>query len=241
VQLKLYPAIFVFALIEDWSDWKNSIKRFIGLGLVNTTALFIFGAGNILSTFGAQGSMESSHIGRPFNLSISSLVLHILSLDSLPHKRIVLWLQANSLVPELFLAVFFVVCFLIILWQAHKRGSKGFNPYVFMACTIGILIIPSISFDYKLAVLPASVVLLIPAILALDGSGNNLLLNLFMFLFSMAYSSTLYPFMYKPHWLQFNQPALLLILTICTIFSCLRWGEAAKPLSPAPEVNPEGQ
>ena len=35
VQLKLFPAIFVFVLIEDWSDWKNNIKRVVGLGILN--------------------------------------------------------------------------------------------------------------------------------------------------------------------------------------------------------------
>ncbi len=33
VQLKLYPAIFVFTLIEDFTDWKNNIKRIVGLGI----------------------------------------------------------------------------------------------------------------------------------------------------------------------------------------------------------------
>ena len=36
VQLKLFPAIFVFTLIEDFSDWKNNIKRIVGLGVINS-------------------------------------------------------------------------------------------------------------------------------------------------------------------------------------------------------------
>ena len=46
VQLKLYPAIFVFALIEDWSDWKGNIKRIVGLGILNLAALFMFRIGS---------------------------------------------------------------------------------------------------------------------------------------------------------------------------------------------------
>src|ERR1700690_366654 len=43
VQWKLYPAIFVFALIDDWSDLKNYLKRIIGLGILNILMLFILG------------------------------------------------------------------------------------------------------------------------------------------------------------------------------------------------------
>jgi len=237
VQLKLYPAIFVFALIENWWDWKNNIRRFVGLGVVNILALFIFGFGPIMSAAVSMAETPATHVGLPFNLSISSFVFHILSLSFLPHAGFILWLQANNWLPQLFLFVFFVVCFLIILWQAYRKGSKGFNPYVFMACSIGACIIPAISFDYKLAAFPSSIVLLIPALQAFKESGNRFLLILFTLLFSVAYSSTLYPYMYKPEWLQYNLPALFLILTICTILCCAR-AEKSEAASPISESNP---
>jgi hypothetical protein len=232
VQLKLYPAIFVFTLIEDWSDWKNNIRRFVGLGILNITALLMFGFGPLLGTVGSMEGIEASHVGRPFNLSISSFILHLLTLSFLPHKRVILWLQANNWLAQSFLFAFFIACFLIILWQAYKKGKEGFNPCVFMACSIGAFIIPAISFDYKLAIFPATVVLSLPALLSFKENGNRSLLILLTFLFSVAYSSTLYSYMSKPEWLQYNLPALLIILTICTILCRVRSDdiEDASPL-----------
>jgi hypothetical protein len=42
IQLKLYPAIFVFVLIDNWSDWANNVRRIVGLGVFNLLALFVF-------------------------------------------------------------------------------------------------------------------------------------------------------------------------------------------------------
>jgi hypothetical protein len=236
VQIKLYPAIFIFMLIDDWQDWRNTIKRWVGLGILNVLALFILGWIPVLNMVSSQGYVEASHVGRQFNLSISSFTLNLLSLRFLPHKRIILWLQANSWLPQLFLFAFFAVCFLVILRQVYKGRSKGFNPYVFMACTIGAFIIPAISFDYKLAVFPAAVVLSIPAIQSFEGRGNRSLVALLTFLFSAAYSSTLYPYVNKPAWLQYNLPALFLILIICTVACCFRPDENVVPLSDSPEA-----
>ena len=44
VQLKLFPAIFVFTLIDDLSDWKNNIRRIIGLGCIQCPSSFYFRA-----------------------------------------------------------------------------------------------------------------------------------------------------------------------------------------------------
>jgi len=222
VQLKLYPAIFVFALIENWSDWKNNIKRFIGLGVLNMAALFIFGLGPMLETFGQFGRAQATQDGRPDNLSIRSFANYILSLNPLPHQGIFLWLEANDWVFQFLLLVFFVICFVIILWQAYKRSSKGFDPYVFMACLVGAMIIPPISFDYKLSILPASIVLFIPAIESFKEGGNRSLIILLAFVFSLAYSSTLYSYRIKPELIRNDLPALLVLLTICTILSCIR-------------------
>jgi hypothetical protein len=241
IQLKLFPAIFVFSLVENWSDWKNNLKRFVALGLANILALFIFGFGPMLSTLGSMSDIEASHVGRPFNLSVSSFVLNLLSLSFLPHKRVILWLQANSWLPQSLLFAFFLICFGVILWGAYKRGSKGFDPFVFMGCSIGAFIIPSISFDYKLAAFPAAMMLCLPALLALEQRGNSFKMILLTLLLSVLYSSTLYPYAYKPEWLQYNLPALFLILMIFTILACVGLRDRTEPLSDAPQVDSAAQ
>ena len=164
--------------------------------------------------------IKSSTSGRPFNLSISSFSLFFLGADILPRKRIVLWLLANNWVPQFFLFLLVVVCILITLRQAYLKGLRGFNPYVFLACSIGACVIPSISFDYRLSMLPACVAISIPEILSSNKNDRNLLTIFLTFAFAVAYSSMLYSYVNKPEILQNNFPALLIILIVCTIFSC---------------------
>ncbi len=239
VQLKLYPAIFVLALVDRWSEWKRNLIRFAGLGLANIAALFVFGFGPIQSMLGSQSATDASHSAIPYNLSISSFVLYILSLPWLPHKRIIMWVQANNWLPKLILLGFVAICLVVVIWQAWKRGREGFDPYVFMACTIGALLIPSISYDYKLVLLPASVVLLEPAMPSFRPGGNRLWLILTTLLFAVAYSCALYPEFSRPEWLRYLLPALLLVLVITTVWSVVNPGTPAEPLAEGGEAEPD--
>ncbi len=242
VQLKLYPAIFVFTLIENGSDWKNNIKRFVGLGLVNIAALFIFGIGPVRGMVGSMSNVENFFGEHPYNLSVSAFIAgdHSLGVPSTT-SRVIPSSHAAPWLPQLLLFAFFGVCFLIVLWRAYKNNSKGLNPYVLLACTVGALIIPSISFDYKLSILPASIVLLIPVLQSFERGANRLLVIFLTLLFSIAYFSTLYSFANKPEWLQYNLPALFVLLTIGTISSCVREGGIDDTASAGLQTDSNGQ
>ena len=221
VQLKLYPAIFVFTLIDDFTDWKKNIRRIVGLGVFNILALFIFGVNPVLKTIESLNKFSpgaSSH----FNLSLVSFTSFLFSKGVLPQKHIILWLTANKWLPQLLFFALFGFCFLIILFQAYKKNVTGFNPYIFLACFIGACIIPSVSFDYKLSMLPASIIISMPEIPLKEEEKNRPLTILLAFVFSVAYSSMLYSYTDKPKILQNNFPALMLILIICTILSCIK-------------------
>jgi len=221
VQLKLYPAIFVFALIDDLSDWKNNVRRFAALGVFNILALFIFGLNPVISTIDSL-SKNSYHNTSLFNLAITSFVPLMLAKGILPHKRIILWLISTGWIFQLLFFALFVFCFLVICFHSYKRKATGFNPYIFMACIVGACIIPSISFDYKLSMLPAGIAISMPEIL-LSKEGRNRALHTFLvFVFSLIYSSMLFSYIHKPKVLQSNFPALMLILIICTILSCIK-------------------
>jgi len=225
VQLKLFPAIFVFTLIEDFSDWKKNIKRIIGLGVFNILAFFILGPNPVLNTVEALNILSqktSQNYTSRFNLSIPSFSSFFLSRGILPRKRVILWLIANSSLLQLLFFALFGFCFLIILFQAYKKNVTGFNPYIFLACFIGACIIPSISLDYKLSMLPGCIAISIPEILLLKEGKNQPLDILLAFVFSLAYSSMLYSYTYKPKIVGNNFPALMLILIICTILSCIK-------------------
>ncbi len=221
VQIKLYPAIFILVFVSDWSDWKNNIKRITGLGAVNLLALLVLGLKSIMQNISALFGLASSQalpIGAG-NLSIQSFTAFILSPEVLPRKRIVLWLFQNGWLLQLLLFGFFVFCLVMIVWQAYKKNICGFNPYIFLACFIGACVIPSVSFDYKLATLPAAVAVTVPAILSFTAGRNRVFIILLTLIFSIAYSSMLYSYANKPVILQNNLPALFVILAICTILS----------------------
>lgn len=230
VQLKLYPAIFVFNFIEDWSDWRNNLKRIVGLGILNILAIFIFGSNPILATIKSIGGITSSysHVGRSLNHSITSFIVFILKSKILPRKQVILWLLQNPWLLQLFFLIFFGLCFLIIILQIYKNNISGFNPHIFLGCSIGACIIPSISFDYKLSILPACIMMSIPSILAYKEGGNRALNILLAFIFSIAYSSTLYSFITKPIIIQNNFPALLLIFIVCIVSSYIKSNRAVK-------------
>src|SRR5271157_4083182 len=78
VQLKLYPAIFVFTLIDDFTDWKKNIRRIIGLGVFNILLLFIFGVNPVLNSIVAL-IQNSEHISSIFNISITSSIPLLIS------------------------------------------------------------------------------------------------------------------------------------------------------------------
>jgi Glycosyltransferase family 87 len=241
VQLKLYPAIFVFVLIDDWSDWRNNLKRIVGLGLINILALFILGINPILSSIGSISTLKSSHTGRAFNHSITSSTLFLLSSGVLPQKRIIAWLLANSWVPQLFILIIFFICCLIIIWQQYKRGSKGFSAHIFLACSIGALIIPSISFDYKLSFFPACVALSYPNILDLGKNSKRFSIVLLTLIFSISYSSMLYSYTNKPIIAQNDLPALFILLMICTVLSWMRSTNSEDDLSEPPPSDSLGR
>jgi len=241
VQLKLYPAIFVFALIEDWSDWKGNIKRIVGLGILNFAALFIFGVDLIQTAIRTIDKIQANLPGRVYSLSILSFSMRILSIGFLSRMPVFMWLQANSWLLQSFLFAFIVVCFLIILWQAYKKNSKSFNPSVFFACTIGACIIPGLSYDYKLSLLPVAAMLLIPVLEYFEQGEKRFLVIFLTLLFSIAYSSTLYPYTSKPEVLRYNFPALIVLLLICTALSFAKPNKVEESLPHTPQVNSDGQ
>ncbi|HEX7556459.1 MAG TPA: glycosyltransferase family 87 protein, partial [Leptolinea sp.] len=60
IQLKIYPAIFVVFLADDWKDWKRTLTRWIALGLANVSLLFILGAGIMYHYVTAISNVVSS-------------------------------------------------------------------------------------------------------------------------------------------------------------------------------------
>jgi hypothetical protein len=226
IQLKLYPAIFIVMFIKDWKKWKENIKRILGLALLNFGLLFVLGYRIFLdfvaAIIGAQGYQSSS----PYNLSIKGFVRFLVA------KEWNFWgashlaaLQQNAQLIEYLLLALFAVCFFLLIASAYKNNIGGVNPYLLLASTIGALIIPSISNDYKLPLLQVPMLVLLGTLPRCDNYLKQSFSIILIVVTSIAYWSTFYPFMVKPDFLSRNFLPLLVILISITALNALLGGE----------------
>ncbi len=243
VQWKLYPAIFVITLIDDWSDWKNNLKRFFALGVINVLALFVLGINPVRDTLAGIAARDTLHLTEYTNHSISSYSYYILRWVALTYKLGIPWYRANTriaLMIQLFLFFLFLVGFVILIRHALRNFEKGYNPYLILACTVGACVFPSLSYDYKLSLLPPAMALALPAIFSFKQSANRLRTIVLVFFFSLAFSSTLYSFANKPPLLQYNFPALFVIF-LCTILACVTSNNRRTASIDAEPLHPDDQ
>lgn len=220
VQLKVYPLIFIVMFIKDWRDWKNNLRRVAGLGVFNFALLFVLGYSTFIdfvqSTI-SQITTEGAYtwIG---NHSIKAFVFNLTKNGfGLFTENTLEMIRPYSRVFEFLLLGYVAICFLSIVAGSYWRKERGLNPYLLIACTIGAMVIPSVSHDYKLAILAAPMSIAFCNLAIPQGKFRRSLLSVLVFLASLAYSSTLYPFKYRPDFLANSLPFLILILTTMTI------------------------
>lgn len=217
VQLKVYPAIFVINLVDDWRDWKGIARRFIGLGLVNFALLFIFGYDNFLRFLSTLTRMATLNSVDSVNHSIGSFIGIVI--DKAPQ----LAPYTNTLLAVI--VAFTGLCFLLIIYQSYKNNRAEINPFLIMVCTVIAQLIPRVSSDYTLSMLPAAMAFFL---LSLDQVRKNLFVSLSFMLVAAAYGSTLFSNYYKyaakeifPILTPFsnNFPALFILLVLVTVLS----------------------
>ena len=207
VQLKLYPIIFIVMLVRDWRDIKNNLKRFLALIALNFSLLFVLGYqlfSNFMEQIFKRANMQSS---RYEDLSISGFGYF------LSEETQIIATKYAGLIEKIFLFLFLGVIFAII-YHLYKKNQKGFNPYLFLLSTIGALIIPAASFDYKLTILVVPMMLFLYNLPRPTSTKSKMIYTLFIITLSLAYWSTLYPYEFnqvKPIYLSRNSTALLTI------------------------------
>lgn len=223
IQLKVYPVIFVVMFIRDWKDWKGIMKRFLGLGFLNLSLLFILGHQffqnfiRAITTY--QFEYESSRLE---NLSIKGYSYY-LATDSFNLG------SADLLIPpEIFMEsaeIFYLslvgLSFLAVIISAFIKQSRGINPYLLIICTLSALVIPSVSNDYKLSILIAPMTIVLSHQTEISGTSRKIARAFLVILASLAYWSTFYPATVKPDFLDRNFPALIMILFSVTLLNFL--------------------
>lgn len=222
VQLKVFPAIFILMLIKDWRDWKGNIKRFVGLGLFNVALLFILGPRVFFDfTRAISQQVVTPSWNWNGNHSIQAFVFNLMKdgYRLVPPEALASLQPYSSVLTTTFLAIF-ALCLLLLLVLSYRHNENGLNPYLFLVCTLGALIIPT-SNDYTLSFLTAPVALLFAAI-AVEKFKARYLASLLILIAAFSFGSTLFPFKYKPYFLNNNFPALFLLLLSIMVLYLLR-------------------
>ncbi len=207
VQLKVFPAIFVFLFVDDWRDWKSNLKRFAALGLANFLLLFLLGFSYfqlfVTRMLGSMGNLEVR-----YNHSITVYIHNLAGTNE--------WIGANAGLLKSALFVYFLLCFAAALFLAWKRNTRGLSPSLLMVSLIGGLILPTISHDYNLPLLALPFLLWTSSLRLPEQPWMKSLAILLLLAASFAYAVTLFPSNARPAALENSLPALMVILTAVT-------------------------
>jgi hypothetical protein len=217
IQLKVYPAIFLFLFIDDWAQWKKTIKEFIILGLVNGLCLLILGWDifvdfvlSITTKISDPQVWVGNHSARSF---VTYFIEEILERDS--YQRFWGIAQYQELMIWVLMGII-ILLLIATLIHLFLSKSKGFDSGLFLILTTCALIIPSVSHDYTLPLLSVAIIFFIGEELKQDADNISGIRKLLLSIAVFFYASTLFSYTNKPICLQNNFPAIFIILLITT-------------------------
>ena len=238
VHLKIVPIFFLPMFIKDWRDWKGNLKRMAGLGLLNLALLFVLGYRSLVNFLEALlFRVETPTFLWNGNHSLANFVFNFVQDGyGLFSEATVLFLQQNANLFEWSLLIIILLCLFSIIFFMYKNGRGGFNPYLLLVCTLCALIIP-VSVDYTLPMLVAPLAIFLGSAPGLIGSPVRKFMSILLVLtISLAYASLLYPFKYKPYFLNNSFPALFLILVAVTLYYFLQGKNSKEFISATPAI-----
>ncbi len=226
VQLKIYPAIFIVMLVDDWRDWKTVVRRFAGIGIFNFLLLFIMGGKMFLEFINSVATQiatpgwgwNGNHSIKAFAGLFTNDGLGMISLNALGK------LQGNPGPISTLLLLLFLAAFIFAIVMFHLKREPGIDMYLLLTCMIGALIIP-VSNDYTLSILTAPMALFLGNLPEIKNSRYKFASILLILGIAVSYSSLLIPFKYKPYFLSNAFPPLFLILIFTTVLNLLRYGD----------------
>ena len=220
IQLKVYPAIFIVMFVRDWRDWKGNLTRLLGLAAFNGALLFILGYQVFFDFVGAIARQMrdpyiwvGNHSIKAFAVLSTDMGLEKFHLDSW------LWLRQYTSLVQVVLSTFVAACLLLILLRAYRRRSGGLDPVLLVGCTIGALVIPAVSHDYKLPLLTTPMIIALCSLAQVTDSPARLPTSVLAFVASLAYSSTLFSYTNRPFPLLNPFPLLMVMLASFTILA----------------------
>ena len=224
VHLKIVPIFFIPMFIRDWHDWKKNIRRMVGLSLFNVMLLFSLGYKNLMAFIDALMSrVEAPTFLWNGNHSLANFVFNfVIDGYGLLSENTLNFLQKNAAWFERLLLLIVALCVLSIIVHLYRNKKVGFNPYLLLVCTLSALIVP-VSVDYTLPMLVAPLAIFLVSERNLRwGTWNRLASIVLILAIAISYASLLYPFKYKPLFLNNSFPALFVILVAVALYYFLQ-------------------
>ncbi len=201
--IKIYPGIFVMLFFLRWQDWKENLKTAIILGLLNVAASLVLGY-KILEQFIQSLLNESSNPlwilpdKQPINHSVSAFLDKLAkNNDNEVPQEFADWLISSISWLQFVLLAIILLCAIIILWRTFQHKPNLLHADVFMLFIILGHLLPSVSIDYKLALLAPGLALLFTNHTLPDTKGQKLVFIGLTILMSSAYTLTLVPYIYR--------------------------------------------
>jgi hypothetical protein len=231
VNIKIYPGIFLLCFTSDWHDWKHNLRRWGLLLLANFAGLFILGWKVFLDFLQALADqMSQPSYWWSGNHSIDSFVRVVVDSLKVGSPAVYEMLQANIRWFSVGLILLYLLCLGGVLLIAYRQRLSAANPYLILALTLGTMLIPSTSHDYKLSILIAPMVLLLNSLeLRRSGrTGLDLAIILLLIILSTAYSATLFLHTDLPILLTSNLPPLMIIAGASALLLWVRSAQSCR-------------
>jgi hypothetical protein len=213
VQLKVFPAIFVFLFVDDWRDWMTNLKRLAALGVANFLLLFLLGYSYfqlfVTRMLGSMGNLEVR-----YNHSITVFIYNLTQTND--------WVAAHADALRIGLSLYFLLCFAVTLFLAWKRNERCVDATLLMVSLIGGLVLPTISHDYNLPLLALPFILWTSSLHLPEKPWTRLLAIALLLSASFAFAVTLFPSNARPVMLENSLPALMAILTAVTMMGFMQ-------------------
>jgi hypothetical protein len=217
VQLKIYPAILILMLVDNWSDWKGNARRFILFGAACFAGLFMLGT----QVFREWQSVFQRHLNDMSfawvgNHSIKSFT--IFYADTLADWHI----DPGTFSMSLLVLSGLLVC--MIGYLVYIRRDRASDAFFLIGCTVCMLVVPSVSHDYTLPLLAGPMAILLSSLSSARHRVVRSIQICLIVILAAAYASTLFSFTNKPPEWGNNFPALLLILLVtCGLAAIQYW------------------
>lgn len=218
VQLKVYPCIFVVLFVANWSHWTRNLFRLAALVSSNIALLFVLGLDRLTELARVLARYSAGRGVWVGNHSIHSFAKGLAGSD-LVQKAAWAELFRDAWSVQVLVLAIVLTSALIILLASMSRKQAGVDGALLLACTVLALVLPAVSHDYTLALLAGPMAIYLGQVGTYTDPKRQAVINILVLSLSLAYSSTLFSYVYKPAWLGNNLPMLVIILVVAAVMT----------------------